>query len=286
MTYSTFINKLRVELKDFGQFHRDRWDGDGSTTVFAVNHIPIKDGSYTFKVGGTAQTETTHFSIDKDVGEITAVSAPANGSDNVELTYKSLKIRDEDYLDIINDAIDRWRWKFWKMDIDEDTITTVKDQYEYDLSGITNILYVLKLWYKSSSGATVWNEVSGYTNYKYYTALQKLHTNPPFATTSLPIKILYLRSLTKGTALSDTLDISDEWLLPVKYYIYARYYERLISEKVDETAAVTTMPSYTPSQVMFQLAESYYKKADEIVSKIAPRLPNMAIKTIHDGIIM
>jgi hypothetical protein len=284
MTYLTFINKLRVELKDFGKFHRDRWDGDSATTVFAANHIPIKDGSYTFIVGGTAKTEPTEFVIDKDIGEVTAESAPTTGSDKVELTYKSLAIRDEDYLDIINDAIDRWRWKFWKMDIDEDTITTVKDQYEYDLSGITNILYVIKLWYKSSTGATAWNEVGGYTNYKYYTALEKLHVNPPFATSSLPIKILYLKSLTKGTKTSDTLDIPDSLLLPVKYYAYARYYERLISEKIHDTSAVTTQPMFAPAQLAYEISSKYYDKADSIVSKIAPRLPNMAIKTIHDGV--
>ena len=127
MTYLTFINRLRNELKDFAYLHKEVFDGDASTKNFIATHLPIKDYSYTIKVDDVEKTETTDYSLDRDTGILTFVSAPAAGSDNVEITYKSVKIRDEDYLEIINDAIDHFRWKFWKEAEDTTSITTTAD---------------------------------------------------------------------------------------------------------------------------------------------------------------
>jgi len=284
MTYTQFIAKLRVELKDFPKLQRDRWDGDGTTKIFPLSSVAVKDTSYVVKISDVAQEEETDYTINKDTGIITFTTEPDAGSDNVECTYEAVIIRDEDYLEIINDGIDYFRWKFWKMDIDTTTLITVKDQYEYDCSDITGILYILRAWYKSSSSSTIWQAITGLTNWKYYTRLQKLYVEPTIRSASLPMKILYLRSFTKGTTITATLDIPDEWILPYKYYVYARFYERLVPEKIGETAAVTTMPSYTPAQIMLQIAENYYKKAEEVASKIAPRLPNMPIKQIQEGV--
>jgi len=284
MTYLQFINKLRVELKDLPRLQRDRWDGDGTTKIFPLSAVAIKDASYVVKVGGATKTESTDFTIDKDVGYITFSSAPAEDSDNIECTYQAVNIRDEDYVEIINDGIDYFRWKFWRIATDESTLTTVKNQHEYDCSGITGILYVLKAWYKTSSGSTYWQEISGLTNWKYYTRSTKLYVDPTFSSSSLPMKLLYLKSFTKGATISATLDIPNEWLLPYKFYCYARYYERQIPEKIKETAAITTFPSYTPAQVIFQIAENYYNKANEVANKIAPKLPPMTIRQVHEGV--
>ena len=284
MTYLEFINKLRVELKDFAYLHKEVFDGDASTLNFIAIHLPIKDSSYTVKVGGVEKTETTDYSLDRDTGILTFVSAPAAGSDNIEIAYKSVKIRDEDYLEIINNGIDHFRWKFWRMDVDTTTLTTVKDQYEYDCSGITGILYILKAWYKTSTGSTYWQAIQGLTNWKYYTRLTKLFVDSTFSSTSLPMKLLFLKSFTKGTATSDTLDIPDEWLLPYKYYCYARYYERLIPEKIHETGAITTQPSFAPPQVVYDISQKYYDMAERETIKIAPKLPPMSIKQVQEGV--
>jgi hypothetical protein len=172
------------------------------------------------------------------------------------------------------------------MAIDITTLTTVAEQYEYDCSSITGILYLLNAWYKSSSDSNYWQAVSGITNWKYYARLQKLAINPTFSASSLPMKLLYLKSFTKGSTTSATLDIPDEWLLPYKYYVYARYYERLIPEKIHETSAVTTNPSFTPAQAIFNISQMYYQKAVEVANKLAPKLPPMAIKNQIEGVII
>ena len=284
MTYLTFINRLRTELKDFGKIYKETFDGDGSTLNFPLTHIPIKDDSYTVKVEGVTKTETTDYTIDKDTGVITFVSAPASGSDNIEVSYQSVQIRDEDYLEIINDGIDHFQWKLWKKAFDSTTFTSVKNQYEYDMSSLAGLLYVISAWYKATTGATEWQEIQGLTNWKFYTQLKKLYVNPTFSSDSLPLKFFYLKSFTKGATTSATLDIPDEWLLPYKYYIYARFYERLIPERISETAAVTTFPTYAPSQVIFNIAEMYYKKANDVANLLAPKLPPLPIKQIHEGV--
>jgi len=284
MTYETFIAKLRLELKDTDKIARDKWDGDGSTTLFMTNYKPIKDASYTVKIGGVEKTENTDYTIDKDLGLLTFTSAPASGSDNVEMTYRYQKLRDADYLEIINDGIDHFRWKFWKETEDTTTITTTKDQYNYDLSGLTDILYLIQVWYKTSSSATYWTAVSGLTNWKYLIRQKKLYVDPPFSSSSLPMKFRYLQSFTKGTTTSATLDIPDEWLLPYKYYVYARYYERLIPEKIHETAAITTQPSFAPAQLAYDISQKYYSLAEIVANKLAPKLPPMPIRQIHEGI--
>ena len=146
MLYSEFITTLRKELKDFGKIHQETFDGDASTLNFVLKEVPIKDSSYVVKISGVTKTETTDYTIDKDTGVLTFVVAPASASDNVSVSYQSVKIRDDDYIQLINDGIDNFRWKFWKEAIDTTTFTTVKDQYEYDLSTLTGILYLVNAW--------------------------------------------------------------------------------------------------------------------------------------------
>lgn len=287
MTYTQFIAKLRVDLHDFPRLQRDHFDGDGTTTLFETSKVPIQDSTYVVKISGVEQTEVTDYTLDKDTGVIEFVSAPASASDNVEITYKSIIIRDEDYLDLINDGIDFYRWMFWNKEIDEDTITTTKDVYTIDLSVLDdNVLYITKVQYKASTGSTQWNEVQGITNYKYDTKLNKLLVNPTFDVSSLPMRFTFLKSFAKGSTGSATIDIPTKWLLPYKYYVYARYYERLISEKIHETAAITTQPTYAPAQVVFDIAEKFYKKSREAAKMLAPKLPPMPFKQIHSGVII
>ena len=284
MTILSFINKLRCELRDNGVLKKNVWDGDSNTLNFPASTFPILEDSYTVKVDGTTKTETTDYSLDKDTGLLSFVSAPASGSDNVEMSYKAVKFRDNDFLEIINDAIDYFMWKFWKEALDTTTFTTVKNQYEYDLSSISNILYVVNAWYKTATNSTTWQAIQGLTNWKYYPQQNKLYVNPPFSSSSLPMKIFYLAGFTKGTATSDTLDVSTRYLLPFKFFIYAKFCERLGMERIGEIGAITTHPFFMTAPNVINLAELYYSKADKIAAKIAPCLPNMEIKQMHEGI--
>ena len=287
MTYQTFINKLRLELRDFGEIHKEVFDGDGTTRNFLLSHTPILENTYTVKVDGVVKTETTDYNINKDNGLITFETAPAAGSDNVEISYQSVKIKDSDYLELANDAIDHFQWTFWEINTDETSLTTVKNQYEYDLSSISsNILYLLKLQYKTSTSATYWEDVSDTTNYKYKKTENKLYIDPPFNTASLPMRLTFLQSFTKGSSLTDTFPVPDKWILPYKYYIYARFYERQVPERISDVSAITTSASFLPGPSVINVAEYYYKKAEEIARRVAPKLPSQAIRNTKDGIVL
>ena len=105
MTVASWISKLRIELRDFGVIQRDLFDGDASTKNFILNHVPVLENSYTISIGGAAKVEDTDYTFDKDTGVISFTSAPASGSDNIEAVYKSVKVKDADYIQFMQDAI-------------------------------------------------------------------------------------------------------------------------------------------------------------------------------------
>ena len=77
------------------------------------------------------------------------------------------------------------------------------------------------------------------------------------------MKVRYLAALTKGTLTSSTLPINPEWYIAFKLYVKGVFYERLVAEKIFETGAVTTIPTYTPAQLAYQMAQSYMEDADK-----------------------
>lgn len=285
MTYAQFLVILRRELKDLDYLGSNLFDGDGTTVLFPLLHRPVKTSSYVVTVNGVVKTVTTDYVIDTDTGFLTFVVAPANLT-AIKITYRYQKMTDQEYIDAINDAIDRWRWKFWKDILDSTTFDTVKGQYEYDLSTLTGILYVVNAWFQPASGSTEYQAISGISNYQYYVSQQKLAVNPPFEIAGLNLKFRYLKALTKGSAVTDTLDILPEWYAPFKMFVKSRFYEALVPEKIFETGAVTTIPTYTPAQLAFSMSTSYLQQADLLVSRIAPRLPNMPIVNRMDGVIL
>lgn len=288
MFYSDFITTIRRELRDFDQLGFDKFSGDATTLLFPLAHRNIKTGSYSVYVGGALKTETTDYSLDKDTGYITFVlaSTPPSGTDNVQIIYRYTKLSDQEYLDAINDGIDRWRWKFFHEAIDTTHFTTVAKQYEYDLSILTGILRPLFFWYSQNTTPDLWSEVSSFTNWKYLQNQGLLQVNPTFDVTGLALKIRYLKLPTKGTLVSSTLDLNPEWLVAFKLWIKSQFYDRLVVEKISETGAVTTIPTFTPAQLAYQMAQAYLTSADLMATKVAPKMPNTPIRCQIDGVLM
>jgi flagellin-like protein len=61
--------------------------GDATTTAFTLANKPVVPGSQTIEVGGSAQTEGTDFTVNYDTGVVTFTSAPASGSNNIDIDY-------------------------------------------------------------------------------------------------------------------------------------------------------------------------------------------------------
>ena len=61
--------------------------GDASTTAFTLSNTPVIPGSQYIEVGGSAQTEGTDYTVAYDTGVVTFTSAPATGTDNIDIDY-------------------------------------------------------------------------------------------------------------------------------------------------------------------------------------------------------
>jgi hypothetical protein len=148
----TYAQLVRRECGDRGIFTVERFSGDGSTKDFFLRGSPILAASYAVKVGGTALTETSQYTLDAETGALSAVSAPAAGTDNVLVTYKVVELSDLDVTEalrqrgldstatadvgpvaaLLTAAADlaEWRWSYWASayDVTEDGETLSRSE--------------------------------------------------------------------------------------------------------------------------------------------------------------
>ena len=101
--------------------------GDGSTTRFFLDNAYVIAGSYTLYYGATEEaalsqplTETTHYTIDKDLGKITLTSAGVTlvGTNNIyaAYSYNRLNFKDSELqavLDRAGDYVDKETNNHW-----------------------------------------------------------------------------------------------------------------------------------------------------------------------------
>ena len=205
MIYSDFIKELRKTISDLvRKSPTNYWDGDASTTLFITKEKPVIDDSYTIKVGGVAKTETTDFTLNKDIGEMIFTSAPAAGTDNVTADYKYAKYRDADYFEMIKNAFGYCQNKLWKETIDTSTFVSVASQYEY--SGPEKCLFLVEGHYRQSS-SDPWTRIDSYSNLTYLKNSNKIKIDPYFDTAGYYLKFRYGRSLyTDFTVVSGSLN--------------------------------------------------------------------------------
>ncbi|RKX42764.1 MAG: hypothetical protein DRP27_08970 [Thermotogae bacterium] len=98
------------------------------------------------------------------------------------------------------------------------------------------------------------------------------------------MKFKFIKSFTKGSSTSDDLNIPTKWLVPYKFFCYAKFYERQVPQKVAEVGAVQTTKSFLPGPSVMTIADYYYNKADQIARRLAPKLPPIPIRTIKEGV--
>ena len=66
----------------------DQFSGDGAQTVFNLSQMDVASGTYTVTVDGVPQTEGVDYNIDLVNGVVTFITAPATGTDNIEVAYR------------------------------------------------------------------------------------------------------------------------------------------------------------------------------------------------------
>jgi hypothetical protein len=285
MTYSQFIDKLRIACGDLPTLTQDKWNGDASTVAFRTTFRPILNDSYDVFISDVQQTETTDYVLDKDTGllDFTAGGAPASGTKNIKMNYKYAFLRDDEWIDIINNVLSCWRRKLFTIAFDE-TTASVADKDDYDLDSISsNIIWVTGVWRKKSADIE-WISASTDRNITYYDEQNILNIRPTFSTADYYLRIQYLKAYTLGTTAASTFEPADKYYSAITKACQAEYWERFATAKLKETSAVAREESYEPAVQIMNMALKLRQLAEEELSKIKPRFPETSIKNIVSGI--
>jgi hypothetical protein len=124
--------------------------GDGVQTVFMLPDGNLEEGSISVYVDDVLKTITTHYTIDYTTGELTFLSAPADGTDNIEVNYYVQPFM----LDQVDAAINQGIYRVWpsvaKTKTDTTTITPASTTYEYALPA--DCAYLKRVDYSSADG--------------------------------------------------------------------------------------------------------------------------------------
>jgi len=287
MLVSEFITKLRRFSGDFKTLTRDVFDGDGTTVAFRTTHRPIIEGSnnVTVKIGSSVKAEGTDFTLDRDTGLLEFTTAPASGSDNVTIDYYYFNMHDTEWIEIINNIIRETKDYIWDEKIDETTLTSVKNQDDYDLSSIsTRILGIIDMWAKKSS-ETEWKSFQTYgVNPRFYLLKNTLNVRPSFSYTGYLFRFRYLEYYAEVSNTTDTFTIPTKYHNAFEYLCIAEYFDRLAAKKVHETGAKTKDITYTPAETMVNIATRYRKIGQEKLSLVKPVKPAIKIPVIQSGI--
>lgn len=85
----SFRSAIRLEAGDSGTFARETFSGTGTKTVYWLTGSPINTASLVAYVADVAVTATA-----SSDGRVVFSSAPANGTDNVEIVYDAVILSD------------------------------------------------------------------------------------------------------------------------------------------------------------------------------------------------
>ena len=102
---SDLISRVRLETGDQPTKFSYTATGDGVTKVFTLNCKPVDPVTLSVTVNGTAQLTPTNYTLEKDIGVITFVTAPAV---NAAIVVNGLVYRyftDSDITTFVNDAV-------------------------------------------------------------------------------------------------------------------------------------------------------------------------------------
>ena len=208
--------------------------GDGSATLFNTGNFPIIEGSCTIYKGTSAQTETTHYSLDKDTGDIIFTSAPAN-TYVTKAQFKYAHWRDQHWMEAINRGIEALNGRgFFKQIAKNRTLMALSaDVKEYSCpSGCVDLYEVLQ----SDDYTTSGNFVRPTVNWSYQQDANKLVLGT-WPTRANPLEVSFLKNMQTYSATSATLDVLNDWIDLVKIKAGASFYRSLAGKTAKQANA-------------------------------------------------
>lgn len=287
--YSTFIGQLRNQVGDQKRPVHIDWNGDAATTVFKIptDCFPVYDGanSYTVKIGASVKTETTDYTLDKNAGVLTFLSAPASGTNNVTLDSSAVYLTDADWLNVMNNIILSLGDDFFKEFLDTTGFTATANMLSLSLvSAQPNCIAVYE--FRRRSGSSVdWTKVENTTNWRYDRDNNIIYigSRDAFTVASEPLSIRGLKTYTRGTATSDTIDVQDKFLTILEYGSIARYWKYRYKSVVELVSKMTQESSRTPLQELIMLSDRFDRLYETEKAKLRPMKPPRVIPTFREN---
>lgn len=285
MIYSEYISQLRTQSGDTQRRVHIDFVGDGSTTVFQMptDSFPVLESSYVVKVAGVSQAESSAYSLDKETGTLTMVTAPSNGA-ALTVDCSAVYLLNTTWLNIINDVIKSLGDDFWKEFVDETLLTT---------SGMLSLSLAVKqpqciavydFWHRKSISEN-WFTVENYTNWRYdrENNIIYLGDKDAFCTANELLKIRGLKTYILGTSVVDTLDVQAKFFTILEYGALARYWRYRYKNVIELVSKFTTEPSRTPLQELIMLSERFDRLYESEKAKLKPQKPPRIIPQNKEG---
>ena len=216
MLQSALISELRREVGDIPKLTRMSRAGDGSITVFNTGRFPIVESSYSIYKGTSAQTETTNYTIDLDSGDITFTNAPASGVQGI-FQGKYANWRDKNWVEAINNAINDLHARGYFRQTVRQAIYLSAGVRAF--SAPSGCMDAYELLFSPTSGS--------YSKLPFNWSYQQDANKLVFGlvpNVKLSGAISFLRTMSKYSATSATLDVKDEWLTLIKKNAKAQYW--------------------------------------------------------------
>lgn len=285
MLHSAFISKLRTQVGDTARRVHVDWVGDGSTTVFQMpaDSFPVLEGSFVVKLAGTEQGEDSQYTLNKETGLVTMITAPGNG---VALTIdaSAVYLIDATWLGIINDVIASLGDDFWKEFVDSTQVTTAGILSLSLVSAQPKCIAVYDFWHRKSTGEN-WRTVENYTNWRYDRDNNIIYLGDlnAFSVAGESFKIRGLKTFTLGTAVTDTIDVQDKFLTILEYGSIARYWRYRYKNVIELTTKLTTEATRTPLQELMMLSDRFDRLYEAEKAKLKPQKPARIIPQYCEG---
>lgn len=224
MITSALINQCRREYGDVAKTIRMSRNGTGTADTFNLVNFPIIEGSYVIYLSGSARTETTHYTLDKDNGDLKFVTTPSNGQE-VKAQYKYAHWRDLNWNEAVNQAIETLNARgFFRQVVRDKTAMAISANIQ-SYNGPTNCVDLYEVL-QSDNYNLSGNFVKLACNWRYDQDANKFVLGL-IPSTANKLAVSYLRNLKTYSATSATLDALDDWRELIKKKAGATFYRSL-----------------------------------------------------------
>jgi len=234
MITSALISQCRREYGDQPKSVRVTRDGDGVNNLFNLGFFPVIEGSYIIYVASSAKTEISHYTLDKDNGDLKIVTTPSSGQE-VKSEHKYAHWRDQNWNEAINQAIETLNARgFFRQIVRDKTVMAISANVQ-SYSGPTNCVDLYEVL-QSDDYTTSGNFIKLAANWRYDQDANKMVLGL-IPSKANKLAVSYLRNLKTYTATSATLDALTDWMELLKKKAGATFYRSLAGKIAKQGAA-------------------------------------------------